>query len=67
MFGLPQGLVALRAFPFIADLPFESIQAQGEVKTIVKNVARSIIERGGCESKDVNLLSTLGGTYSNLV
>ncbi|KAF8601601.1 cytochrome P450 [Ceratobasidium sp. AG-I] len=57
--NLQQGLLTLRAFPFIADLPFKSIQAQGEVKMIVKNVAQSIIERGGCESKDLNLLATL--------
>lgn len=54
-----QGLVVLRAFPFIADLPVKAIQAQGEVKTIVRDIARKIIERNATESKDNSLLSSL--------
>jgi hypothetical protein len=53
--------MVLRAFPFIVDLPIPAIQAEGEVKTAVRNLARKIIERGPFEGKQKkNLLSTLG-------
>lgn len=59
------GLVVLRAFPFIADLPFKAIQAQGEVKLIVRDIARSIIERNSSEIKDTSLLSALSRQVAN--
>ncbi|KAG8948992.1 hypothetical protein FRC03_000504 [Tulasnella sp. 419] len=44
--GTP-GLVAqliLKTFPFITDLPVGAIQAQGEIKTIIKKLAMDIVE-----------------------
>ncbi|KDN44196.1 hypothetical protein RSAG8_05669, partial [Rhizoctonia solani AG-8 WAC10335] len=53
------GLVVLRAFPFIVHLPVKSIQAQGEVKTILREIAEKIIENDiGDQQKD-DFLSTL--------
>lgn len=48
--------LVIRAFPFITDLPVKSIQAQGEIKTIIKNLGYKIVEerkemgteKGGC-------------------
>jgi hypothetical protein len=56
--------MVLRACPFIVNLPIPAIQAEGEVKTVIRSLARKIIERGPTESgkNRKNLLSTLG-TY----
>ncbi|QRV89858.1 cytochrome P450 family protein [Ceratobasidium sp. AG-Ba] len=53
------GLVVLRAFPWIVDLPIPAIQQEGAVKRAVRDVARKVIERGPSETKRKNLLSTL--------
>ncbi|KAG8952767.1 hypothetical protein FRC04_003690 [Tulasnella sp. 424] len=37
--------LVIRAFPFITDLPVEAIQAQGETKTIVKRIAKQLVEQ----------------------
>ncbi|KAG9009837.1 hypothetical protein FRB94_013549 [Tulasnella sp. JGI-2019a] len=53
----------IRTFPFITELPVKEIQAQGDVKLIVKRLARGIVEekrkRKDVEDKGKDLLSTL--------
>lgn len=54
----------LRAFPFITDLPVKAIQAQGEVKQIVKRLAGVKVKEkrrmeDGSDMKGKDLLSTL--------
>ncbi|KZV92113.1 cytochrome P450 [Exidia glandulosa HHB12029] len=56
------GLIApavLRAFPFITDLPVKSIQAQGEIKTIVRKLGTEMIAREGQHAQGKDLLSVL--------
>ncbi|KAG9109692.1 hypothetical protein FRC07_008273 [Ceratobasidium sp. 392] len=55
------GLIILRAFPWIVDLPVKAIQQDGAVKVAVRNLARKVVERGPSETKQKNLLSTLVG------
>ncbi|KAG8940126.1 hypothetical protein FRC00_013209, partial [Tulasnella sp. 408] len=57
--------LALRAFPFITDLPIKTIQAQGEIKTIIKKLAMQLIEQRRAMQNDEgmkngkDLMSTL--------
>lgn len=37
--------LVLRAFPWITSLPVKAIQAQGEVKTMLKRIGREMIEK----------------------
>ncbi|KAG8987613.1 hypothetical protein FRB90_003252, partial [Tulasnella sp. 427] len=37
--------LVVRAFPFITDLPVKAIQAQGEIKSIIKDLARQIVDQ----------------------
>ncbi|KAF8734032.1 cytochrome p450, partial [Rhizoctonia solani] len=53
------GLVVLRAFPFIVDLPVKSIQAQGEVKTILREISEKILAHDTGDKQKEDLLSTL--------
>ncbi|EUC54580.1 cytochrome P450 family protein [Rhizoctonia solani AG-3 Rhs1AP] len=53
------GLVVLRAFPFIAHLPVKSIQAQGEVKTILREIAEKIIANDTKDQQKDDFLRTL--------
>ncbi|KAG9014259.1 hypothetical protein FRB94_013569 [Tulasnella sp. JGI-2019a] len=58
------GPLVIRAFPFITDLPVEAIQAQGEIRTIIRGLGRKIVderraaEEGG-ELRGKDLLSGL--------
>ncbi|KAG8862244.1 hypothetical protein FRB96_001823 [Tulasnella sp. 330] len=56
--------LVLRAFPFITDLPVKAIQAQGQVKLIVKRLAGVKVQEkrtmnDGSDMKGKDLLSTL--------
>ncbi|TDL23921.1 cytochrome P450 [Rickenella mellea] len=51
--------VVLRAFPFITSLPVKSIQAQGQIKTIVGRLARKIVDDGSHIEKGKNMLSIM--------
>ncbi|KAF8592546.1 cytochrome P450, partial [Ramaria rubella] len=52
--------LTLRLFPFITSLPFETIQAQGEIKTIIKELASKLVQRESNSPNDGNnLLSIL--------
>ncbi|CAE6461645.1 unnamed protein product [Rhizoctonia solani] len=53
------GLVVLRALPFIVDLPVKSIQAQGEVKTILREIAEKIIANDTGDQQKDDLLGAL--------
>ncbi|CUA73383.1 Putative cytochrome P450 CYP13A7 [Caenorhabditis elegans] [Rhizoctonia solani] len=53
------GLVVLRAFPFIVHLPVKSIQAQGEVKTILREIAEKIIANDTGDQQKDDFLRTL--------
>ncbi|KAG8763655.1 hypothetical protein FRC11_014632 [Ceratobasidium sp. 423] len=57
--ALVLGLVVLRAFPFIAHLPVESIQAQGEVKTILREISERLIANDSGDQQEDDLLKTL--------
>ncbi|KAG8880307.1 hypothetical protein FRB97_000920, partial [Tulasnella sp. 331] len=58
------GPLVIRAFPFITDLPVEAIQAQGEIRTLIRGLGRKIVaerkaaEDGG-EIRGNDLLSNL--------
>lgn len=57
-------MLFIRAFPFITQLPVKAIQAQGEIKTTIKDLGRSIVEQRrkleeGGEMRGKDLLSTL--------
>ncbi|EJD55299.1 cytochrome P450 [Auricularia subglabra TFB-10046 SS5] len=56
------GLLApsvFRAFPFITDLPISVIQAQGEIKVIVRKLAEQLVHNEGKLSQGKDLLSVL--------
>lgn len=57
-------LMVIRAVPQITSLPVEAIQAQGEIKTIIARLARTIVEQRkqleeGGETRGKDLLSTM--------
>ncbi|KAG8952769.1 hypothetical protein FRC04_003692 [Tulasnella sp. 424] len=49
--------LVIRAFPFIADLPIKPIQAQGEIKTIIKGLARQLVEQRRSMQSDAGMKS----------
>ncbi|KAF8598680.1 cytochrome P450 [Ceratobasidium sp. AG-I] len=53
------GLFVLRAFPFIVRLPSKALKAQEDVKQILQNIGRSMLERDLPESNNNNLLSSM--------
>lgn len=61
------GTVVLRAFSFIARLPLKAIKAQEGVKKIIQDFGRSMIEHGAHESKNNDLLSTIGSYLSQFI
>ncbi|KAG9035945.1 hypothetical protein FRB95_010153 [Tulasnella sp. JGI-2019a] len=58
------GPIVIRTFPFITNLPVEAIQAQGEIRTIIRRLGKQIVaerkaaEEGG-ELRGKDLLSRL--------
>lgn len=59
-----QGLLVLRAFPFIARLPLKAIAAQENVKRILQDIGQSMLETNLEETKNNNFLSSIG-SYLN--
>ncbi|CAE6343412.1 Cytochrome P450 3A12 OS=Canis familiaris GN=CYP3A12 PE=2 SV=1 [Rhizoctonia solani AG-1 IB] len=53
------GLAVVRAFPFIVNLPVKSIQAQGEVKVILREIAEKILANDTGDKRKEDLLRTL--------
>ncbi|KIO30005.1 hypothetical protein M407DRAFT_242362 [Tulasnella calospora MUT 4182] len=49
--------LVIRAFPIITDLPVEAIQAQGEIKTIVKRIAKQLVEERRAMQNDEGMKS----------
>jgi hypothetical protein len=52
-------LAVVRAFPFIVNLPVKSIQAQGEVKVILREIAEKILANDTGDKRKEDLLRTL--------
>ncbi|KAG8897481.1 hypothetical protein FRB99_008122 [Tulasnella sp. 403] len=60
--------LVVRAFPFIAHLPIPSIQAQGEIKVLIKKLARKIVEdRNTLSAVDKDLAASKGKVGKDLL
>ena len=55
-----KGLFVLRAFPFIVSLPSKAIKAQEDAKRMLQDIGQKMLERDVYESKNSNLLSSIG-------